>query len=67
MVLLSNFSNAKPLPVIQDKSNTATLLLRSKCDIIWHNVYDYCTQHGFSGSEASQIACAAETACEKKK
>ncbi len=66
MILLTNFTHAKLLPVSHYKSSKTKLLIRSKCDIIWHNVYEYCVGRGFSGSEASTIACAAEKACEKK-
>lgn len=67
MILLSNFISAESPHVNKNKSHLILPLFRHKCDIIWHNVYDYCIQRGFSNNEASQIACSAETACNKKR
>lgn len=39
------------------------ILMRSKCDIVYDNIYNYCVSHEYSACEAQGIAAAAFTQC----
>lgn len=45
--------------------NSETALYRTKCQIVRDNIYQYCIDHGYSQTQATSIANAAEAECKK--